>query len=146
MNLSEPIMSRFDILCVVRDEADPMQDERLAKFVVSSHIRHHPTKFNDTANDTVVVDPLQSTDVEPIPQELLKKYIVYSKQHAHPKLQNMDQDKVAKMYSQLRQESLVRMKHKLWRCKDSEYFPHRFRLFLFRQLAVYLLLSVTLRV
>lgn len=101
-------MSRFDILCVVRDEADPMQDERLAKFVVSSHIRHHPTKVNDTvANDTVVPDPLQSTDIEPIPQVLLKKYIVYSKQHAHPKLQNMDQDKVAKMYSQLRQESLV---------------------------------------
>jgi DNA replication licensing factor MCM2 len=25
----------------------------------------------------------------------------------HPKLQRMDQDKVAKMYSQLRQESLV---------------------------------------
>ena len=100
-------MSRFDILCVVRDEADPMQDERLAKFVVSSHIRHHPTKVNDTAFHDIV-DPLQSTDVEPIPQELLKKYIVYSKQHAHPKLQNMDQDKVAKMYSQLRQESLVR--------------------------------------
>lgn len=113
VNLSEPIMSRFDILCVVRDEADPMQDERLAKFVVSSHIRHHPTKVNETAlNETAVVDPLQSTDVEPIPQELLKKYIVYSKQHAHPKLQNMDQDKVAKMYSQLRQESLVRFKHK----------------------------------
>lgn len=106
VNLSEPIMSRFDILCVVRDEADPMQDERLAKFVVSSHIRHHPTKVNDTAFHDIV-DPLQSTDVEPIPQELLKKYIVYSKQHAHPKLQNMDQDKVAKMYSQLRQESLT---------------------------------------
>ncbi|KAE8742356.1 hypothetical protein FOCC_FOCC012043 [Frankliniella occidentalis] len=108
VNLSEPIMSRFDILCVVRDEADPMQDERLAKFVVSSHIRHHPSKINDTVLDDIAVpDPLQSTDIEPIPQELLKKYIVYSRQHAHPKLQNMDQDKVAKMYSQLRQESLA---------------------------------------
>lgn len=101
-------MSRFDILCVVRDEADPMQDERLAKFVVSSHVRHHPSKANDGASkESVEADPLQSSDVQPIPQELLKKYIVYSKQHAHPKLTNMDQDKVAKMYSQLRQESLV---------------------------------------
>lgn len=102
-------MSRFDILCVVRDEADPVQDERLAKFVVSSHIRHHPSKVNDATLDEIAcTDPLQSSDVEPIPQELLKKYIVYAKQHAHPKLTNMDQDKVAKMYSQLRQESLVR--------------------------------------
>lgn len=108
VNLSEPIMSRFDILCVVRDEADPTQDERLAKFVVASHIRHHPNKINDTAlNETVVDDPSQSSDIEPIPQELLKKYIVYAKQHAHPKLTNMDQDKVSKMYSQLRQESLT---------------------------------------
>jgi len=46
-------------------------------------------------------------DVQPIPQELLKKYIVYTRENVHPKLQRMDQDKVAKMYSQLRQESLV---------------------------------------
>lgn len=44
MDLSEPILSRFDILCVVRDVPDPLVDERLAKFVVNSHIRHHPVK------------------------------------------------------------------------------------------------------
>jgi DNA replication licensing factor MCM2 len=35
-------LSRFDVLCVVRDTPDPQDDERLAKFVVNSHIRHHP--------------------------------------------------------------------------------------------------------
>lgn len=43
VDLSEPILSRFDILCVVRDTADPEQDERLARFVVNSHMRHHPS-------------------------------------------------------------------------------------------------------
>jgi hypothetical protein len=33
---------RFDILCVVRDTADPVEDEHLAKFVVASHMRSHP--------------------------------------------------------------------------------------------------------
>ncbi|KAK7081231.1 MCM DNA helicase complex subunit, partial [Halocaridina rubra] len=42
VDLSEPILSRFDILCVVRDTVDPIQDEHLARFVVGSHIRHHP--------------------------------------------------------------------------------------------------------
>merc|ERR1711970_326561 len=42
VDLTEPILSRFDILCVVRDTADPVQDERLANFVVGSHMRHHP--------------------------------------------------------------------------------------------------------
>lgn len=31
VNLSDPILSRFDILCVVRDEADPIQDQHLAR-------------------------------------------------------------------------------------------------------------------
>ena len=42
VDLTEPILSRFDILCVVRDIVDPVQDEMLAKFVVESHVRHHP--------------------------------------------------------------------------------------------------------
>ncbi|KAJ3127298.1 MCM DNA helicase complex subunit, partial [Irineochytrium annulatum] len=45
VELTEPILSRFDILCVVRDLANPLIDERLATFVVNSHIRSHPT-FN----------------------------------------------------------------------------------------------------
>merc|ERR1719412_1323883 len=45
--------------------------------------------------------------VEKIPQELLKKYILYSRERIHPKLHQMDQDKVAKMYSDLRRESMA---------------------------------------
>ncbi|EAT41359.1 AAEL007007-PA [Aedes aegypti] len=99
VNLSEPILSRFDILCVVKDEYDPMQDQHLARFVVGSHIKNHPTMDD-------VVPESQPTDSLQIPQDLLKKYIVYAKENVHPKLTNMDQDKIAKMYSQLRQESL----------------------------------------
>ena len=34
---------RFDILCVVKDVVDPVSDGKLAEFVVSSHIRSHPS-------------------------------------------------------------------------------------------------------
>lgn len=33
---------RFDVLCVVRDQVDPVQDQHLAEFVVGSHMRSHP--------------------------------------------------------------------------------------------------------
>lgn len=33
VNLSDPILSRFDILCVVRDEVDPIQDQHLARLM-----------------------------------------------------------------------------------------------------------------
>ena len=45
--------------------------------------------------------------MEPIPQDLLRKYIMYSKEKVHPKLHQMDQDKVAKLYADLRKESMV---------------------------------------
>jgi len=54
VDLTEPILSRFDILCVVRDTVDPVDDERLARFVVSSHIRNHPNATPD--DDTAMAD------------------------------------------------------------------------------------------
>merc|ERR1711983_69358 len=45
--------------------------------------------------------------VEKIPQDLLKKYILYARERVHPKLHDMDQEKVAKMYADLRRESMA---------------------------------------
>jgi DNA replication licensing factor MCM2 len=42
VELTEPILSRFDVLCVVKDTVDPVKDELLARFVVGSHLRSHP--------------------------------------------------------------------------------------------------------
>ena len=110
VNLSDPILSRFDILCVVRDEINSVQDEQLARFVTSSHIKHHPIVIRDNLpyEDFVIPD----SDLI-IPQDMLKKYIVYAKQNIRPKLQNMDHDKIARIYVQLRQESLVSTNFKL---------------------------------
>ena len=88
------------------------QDENLAKFVVGSHIRHHPsfTQAEEDGQENGFENHNFSSgmgDVEPIPQELLRKYIVYSKEKIHPKLHQMDQDKVAKLYADLRKESMV---------------------------------------
>lgn len=103
VDLTEPILSRFDVLCVVRDTVDAIQDERLAQFVITSHVRHHP---NSEANEDKVELPSNS-DIEKIPQEILKKYLIYAREKIHPKLNQMDKDKVAKMYSDLRRESMA---------------------------------------
>ncbi|XP_014218789.1 DNA replication licensing factor Mcm2 [Copidosoma floridanum] len=108
VELTDPIISRFDILCIVKDEVDPMQDRHLANFVVNSHIRHHPTNSErivpSQLEDTAEKDPNQ---FEPLDQDILKKYIVYARQNVRPKLSNVDEDKIAKLYSQLRAESVV---------------------------------------
>merc|ERR1719471_2341385 len=112
VDLTEPILSRFDVLCVVRDTVDPAQDEHLARFVVASHMSSHPdAKQEEHDNMKKTEEALAATTslagVEKIPQDLLKKYILYARERVHPKLHQMDQDKVAKMYSDLRRESMV---------------------------------------
>lgn len=114
VDLSEPILSRFDVLCVVRDTIDPIEDERMAKFICSSHCKHHPDAVAVEENE----EKLQDEDLNQsqnenesvftlVPQELLRKYIMYARENVHPKLHQMDQDKVAKMYAELRKESLA---------------------------------------
>ena len=114
VELTEPILSRFDILCLVRDTVDPSEDERLAKFVVNSHGRAHPMTNGDEA--TAGIDSLagDSMDVDgqqlqkgPIAQDLLRKYILYAREKCRPKLYQIDQDKVARLFADMRRESLA---------------------------------------
>ncbi|KAI9823730.1 MAG: MCM DNA helicase complex subunit [Thelocarpon impressellum] len=119
VELTEPILSRFDILCVVRDTVDPSEDERLAKFVVESHGRAHPSApasdANPAANQKAHEAGLRAARAnngEPkqegeIPQELLRKYILYARERCRPKLYQIDQDKVARLFADMRRESLA---------------------------------------
>ena len=83
----------------------------MARFVVASHMSSHPdAKQEEHDNMKKTEEALAATSslagVEKIPQELLKKYIIYAREKVHPKLHQMDQEKVAKMYSDLRRESM----------------------------------------
>jgi DNA replication licensing factor MCM2 len=104
VNLTDPILSRFDMLCVLRDESDPVQDERLADHVVCSHIRSHP---DANADDKKVKPKLaqRAEHVEPIDQDLLKYYIIYARQHVNPSIAGVDMEKVANFYREIRAES-----------------------------------------
>lgn len=46
VELTDPILSRFDVLCVVKDVVDPVRDEMLATFVVDSHAKSQPKGSN----------------------------------------------------------------------------------------------------
>lgn len=105
VDLSEPILSRFDVLCVVKDQVDGVVDEMLARFVVKSHRRHHPNANQDELETSVMETEENNNEAEKIPQELLKKYIIYAREKVHPKLQQMDKDKVSNLYATLRHES-----------------------------------------
>lgn len=92
INLSDPIISRFDLLCVVKDVIDKTEDTRTAEFILNSHSRG---KNNH-----------EDSNVGKISQDLLRKYILYARNNIEPVISNIDIQKVSHLYSDLRKESL----------------------------------------
>jgi DNA replication licensing factor MCM2 len=70
VDLTDPILSRFDCICVVKDTVDTIEDERLADFVVASHRRLHPR-----AEELGMSGVLPADGGDGIDQTLLRKYI-----------------------------------------------------------------------
>jgi DNA replication licensing factor MCM2 len=132
VDLTDPILSRFDVLSVIKDEVNEEQDDALATFVINSHMKSHPTTVRDL---NPVVDPsteviseealnlkkstqayldenkLDETHIrqhsEMVTQDELKKYIMYAKRYVHPKLNEIDKEKVIQFYADIRRESSV---------------------------------------
>jgi DNA replication licensing factor MCM2 len=126
VDLTDPILSRFDILSVIKDEVELEQDDALATFVINSHIKSHPEVVRDmkgladTANAGGVLDEEETQELKQrglatqdwlqrnllddrrvyvseddmIPQDTLKKYIIYARKYIHPKLNEIDKEKV----------------------------------------------------
>ncbi|XP_021890823.1 DNA replication licensing factor MCM2 [Carica papaya] len=110
VELTDPILSRFDILCVVKDVVDPVTDEMLAKFVVESHFKSQPKGANmDDKSLSELPEDIEASarpvDPEILPQDLLKKYITYAKLNVFPRLHDKDMVKLTTVYAQLRKES-----------------------------------------
>lgn len=50
---------------------------------------------------------MEKNEKEVIPQDLLKKYLIYAKRFIHPKLSEIDKEKIASFYAEIRRESSV---------------------------------------
>lgn len=133
VDLTEPILSRFDILSVIKDEVNEEQDDALATFVINSHMKNHPEIARDmhvpaseivseeqkerregtqhwlNANllDEANIQKLAIHATEQISQGLLRKYIIYSRRYCHPRLSEIDKEKVTQFYADIRRESSV---------------------------------------
>jgi DNA replication licensing factor MCM2 len=122
VDLTDAILSRFDITCVIRDIVDQEHDARLAKFVIESHargvLRDQDAKVDETDRDSEGVrsqdsrpfaTPQELTLLQPISQDILRKYIMYSRAKIRPRLHGIDSDKLLSLYAEMRAESEVRL-------------------------------------
>lgn len=80
VDLSDPILSRFDILNVVKDEVNEDIDYKLSTFVINSHMKNHP--YAQKYELTTLEQNKLSDEVPTLPYieiELLRQYIKYAR-------------------------------------------------------------------
>jgi len=113
VDLTEPILSRFDVLCVVRDLVNPQRDEELARFVVESHDTAHAQSVlvHDEYNGTDENDDTEDETARahgPISQRVLRNIIHIARTRVFPKLANPNQlARITRLYQDLRAVSLA---------------------------------------
>ncbi len=86
IDISPALLSRFDVIFVIRDLPNKIQDEAIATHVLEEH------------KQEIIRDV-----VEP---KLLRKYIAYAKQKVHPKLTNEAVEEIKNFYVKLRNQSI----------------------------------------
>ncbi len=93
INLSPPLLSRFDLIFIVKDAPNEDFDKEMADFILDLH-------SDDTGEESASgkKNPL-------IPIPLLKKYIRYAKTHIKPKLTPEAKKVIKDFYLQLRKQN-----------------------------------------
>ncbi len=88
INLPPTILSRFDLIYIIRDIPDTETDKRMARHILELRRGH-------------VIEDTEPT----IDMDLLRKYISYAKQHIQPSLTDAAMERIEQFYLNLRKET-----------------------------------------
>jgi replicative DNA helicase Mcm len=86
VNLSPAILSRFDLVFILKDEPQAEKDQVLANHILKLH------QFHGTAQ----------TSAPPLAEEILKKYIAFAKTHYNPSLSEEATEVIEEFYVNMR--------------------------------------------
>lgn len=107
VNLTDPILSRFDVLCVLKDVVRIDRDAELAEFIIGSHRVNHPDREINAATEEHINLAKRYNNDDSLTQELLKKYILFAKKNYQPQLTTGVIKKLEQFYVKIRQSSAL---------------------------------------
>ena len=94
INLPAPILSRFDLAFLVQDKPNPDSDSMIADFIINTHMG--ASHASDEAQSG------QTTNIELLPVDMLRKYIRHARNSCEPKLTREAGEKIKEFYLSLR--------------------------------------------
>lgn len=103
------LLSRFDLIFVVKDVPEPKEDEMMAEHILSSHrageMQTHVTKIADgTYSEEEVTTAMRPIKPELTPDDI-KKYITYAKKNVFPVMTLEAFEEIKSYYLNLRRQA-----------------------------------------
>lgn len=86
IDLPPPILSRFDLIFIIKDVPSEDRDRELAEHVLSMHSKYR-------------------NPVPPIPPDLFKKLVLYAREHITPRLSKKAIEKLKEFYLEMRRSA-----------------------------------------
>ena len=136
VQLTKPILSRFDLIHIITDDSTPESDLQLGRFVAASHRENHPTYIKAQREKAVsnqilgqvheddsisgngigdLEEKVSNNDMEdedpdsslPLRLSLFKKYVQYARSQCCPKILQLDGNRLPALFAELRQETAI---------------------------------------
>ena len=109
INLSPPLVSRFDVIWLLTDDPDENKDAKIANHIIKNRLRGVSELL---VNEGSATDPSKSSaelkksadDIEMLPRELIRKFIAHAKRTVHPNLTDEARDTIVKFYIETRKK------------------------------------------
>jgi replicative DNA helicase Mcm len=109
INLSPPLVSRFDVIWLLTDDPDENKDAKIANHIIKNRLRGVSELL---VNEGSATDPSKSSaelkksadDIEMLPRELIRKFIAHAKRTVHPNLTDEARDLIVKFYIETRKK------------------------------------------
>ncbi|XP_018568092.1 DNA helicase MCM8-like [Anoplophora glabripennis] len=115
LKISSPMLSRFDLIFILLDQANEQLDRLLSKHILNAHNRKKNENrqdastsfFNNSNSETdTLIDRLRSNGetVDLLPHALFRKYIAYAQRYVSPQLSDGAKEVLKKYYLDLRKQ------------------------------------------
>ncbi|MDY6774608.1 MAG: LAGLIDADG family homing endonuclease [Halobacteria archaeon] len=107
IELEPALISRFDLIFTVTDEADEEKDSRLAEHILTTNYAGEVYASDSESRperEAEDADEIQEEIYPEIESEMLRKYVAYSRRECKPQMTDEARDRVRDFYVDLRSE------------------------------------------
>ncbi|MEA1906540.1 MAG: LAGLIDADG family homing endonuclease, partial [Euryarchaeota archaeon] len=108
IQMAPALMSRFDLIFVLKDEPDIGRDTAIATHILGAHhageLHAHKTHISGSGiTDTDIKDAMEIINPKIMP-DILRKYIAYAKKEVYPIMDDVARDQLIEFYLGLRRQ------------------------------------------